>query len=81
LFFAERYPVKELGLSELTEIEMFYNECYWFLVFAKLYQSRHGYDGGIEQQSFKLMANPPDNVDWDTLADIIKGVDEECLPN
>lgn len=79
LFFAEGSALQSTTLSSLTELEAYYNEYYWLLLFTKLYQFRRGYDCGLEQQAFKLLEAAPENVDWIYVEEIVKRVESEIL--
>jgi len=77
LFFSESSILQRTPLSRLNIPELFYNKYYWFLLFTKLHQIRHGYDGGLEQQAFKLLETAPSNVNWNLLEEIHKRVEHE----
>lgn len=62
------------GLSSLSNEEAFYNQYYWYLVFAKLYQRSFGFDAGIEQQSFRLLESAPNGVSWERIEQIANSV-------
>ena len=53
-----------LGAEELSELSAFYNSYYWILVFIKIYQARHGFDAGMEQEAFKILERAPADIDW-----------------
>ncbi len=55
---------RQLKVEDLSEPVAFYNAYYWALMFAKRYQARHGFDAGVEQETFKVLERAPDDVDW-----------------
>ena len=63
--------VANLGLRECV---LFYNRYYWARRFANAYQAVHGPDAGLEQEVFKILDNAPEDVNWDILDSIDKGV-------
>jgi hypothetical protein len=77
LLFTESSALRDTSLSRLSATEVFYNKYYWFLLFTRRHQARHGYDAGLEQQAFKLLENAPNDVDWNLLKEIYKRVESE----
>lgn len=62
--FLDKELWSNLGVADLSEPIVFYNAYYWSLVFVKRYNSRYGFNAGIEQQSFKVLECAPADVDW-----------------
>lgn len=54
--------------------DVFWSRYYWFSVFARLSESEHGFDAGIQQTLFKLLEHPQPSCapDW-TLLEAIEG--------
>lgn len=69
--------VMEIGLSHLSEFDIYYNRFYFFTLFSKLYQIKHGYDAGIEQQAFQLLEESPSGVNLAIVEYITARVDKE----
>ena len=59
----ERIP-EVLSLAPLTKEAVFYNTYYWFLRFSRLYMKKHGFDAGLEQQSFHMLDTVMFEIDW-----------------
>jgi hypothetical protein len=75
--FAEPLALDALGLPEMEEARVLYNEYYWFLLFSKLYQVKHGYDAGLKQQAFELLDRSHVNIDWAIVEEIANHVSKE----
>lgn len=75
--FSDASACEELGFSGLSNAAVFYNRYYWFLLFSKLYQAKHGFDAGLEQQAFKLLESAGPDVDWAFVEDISNRVTKE----
>lgn len=77
MLFSNPNLLLELGFAQINNTDRFYNEYYWFSLFSKLHQIKHGYDAGIEQQVFKILERAPSDVDWKLVDSLNKRVDEE----
>ena len=66
----------EAGLR-LSEEGILYNSYYWMLRFSRLHALTHGYDAGIEQQAFEILAQASCEVDWGVIEQITSLVDKE----
>jgi hypothetical protein len=60
--------------SSFTHEEILYSQYYWFVHFKKLYSSKVGCDGGMDQQAYLLIENfsteLEGNVDWHLIEEI-----------
>lgn len=54
-----------------------YNAYYWFLTFKRLWQARHGFDAGLEQQAFQLLERAVGEIDLEAVAAIERRVEVE----
>jgi hypothetical protein len=70
--FSSDAAISEVGLSQLSAEDAFYNRYYWILVFAKRYRLSHGYDAGMEQQAFQVLESAPTTIDWSAVEDVAK---------
>jgi hypothetical protein len=77
LLFAEQSALGEMGLDGLSDAEIFHNEYYWFLLFSRLHQIKHGYDAGLEQQAFNLLESAPRDIDLTIVERINDRVEKE----
>ncbi len=77
LLFSDPFALNKLDFSHLSGVDVFYNEYYWFLLFTKLHQAKHGYDAGLEQQAFKLLEKAPPDVDWKMVEEINNRIEKE----
>jgi hypothetical protein len=66
LFFSgEAASIEEtLGINHLPDEQVFYNCYFWLLRFTGLYFKSHGFDAGLEQQSFKMLETVRFEVNW-----------------
>jgi hypothetical protein len=69
LLFSDTASARSAGF-DLDETAMFYNRYYWFRRFATQRQAARGYDGGLEQQAFKLLETAQEDADWSLLESI-----------
>jgi hypothetical protein len=76
LFAHWPYLLENLGLHATTE-GLLYNKYYWMLRFSKLYERKHGFDAGIEQQAFKILESASFELDWNVVEHVTSLVDRE----
>ena len=70
LLFRDPTAIVRAGLEPLNKEEQFYNKLYWFLSFARLCESLHGFDAGLRQQAFQLIEHAECEVDWSVVQQI-----------
>lgn len=68
---------QRVGFGSLSNVKAFYNSYYWFLIFANRYQSKNGYDAGIEQGSFKMLEQMPPDADWKVVEEIAEAASRQ----
>jgi hypothetical protein len=78
LLFLDEAARRSLGLSHLSIEEVFYNSYFWVLIFSKRYESKFGWDAGIEQQAFKVLEAAPSSVDWEVVEEIEQTVQQQA---
>ena len=65
----ERWP--DLVAEEALDAQRsFYNRYFWFARFAALWQATHGYDAGLEQQTFQILDQAGFDLDWDLIHEL-----------
>jgi hypothetical protein len=79
LLFSDPAAHEKVGLSRLSNVAVFYNCYYWFLLFSNLYQAKHGPDAGLEQQSFRLLEASSPSLDWRIVEEISNSARSEAL--
>ena len=79
VLFSEPMIPAGCGVPIQTEAVRFYNRYYWFLLFVKLYQARHGFDAGVEQQAFGLLENAGIDIDWAYVEELSRRVEKEAV--
>ena len=77
LLFSNADIRQRAGFGSLSKLKAFYNSYYWFLIFANLYQSKNGYDAGIEQRSFKMLEQMPPDADWKVVEKIAEAASRQ----
>jgi hypothetical protein len=79
--FLQQYAKAIISNSSFTYEEVLYSQYYWFIQFKDQYSAKEGYDGGMEQQAFKLLENLCNeldgNVDWELIESISKAGNPE----
>lgn len=72
--FLQQFVQDIITHSSFTHEEILYSQYYWFVHFKKLYFSKVGYDGGMDQQAYllmeKLSTELEGNVDWHLIEEI-----------
>lgn len=58
----EKLPLEWQSVSLIV-----YNRYYWFLKYAKIHSEEHGRDAGLEQQSFNILEDAMDDLDWSVI--------------
>lgn len=71
----ERWPDLLEG-EVLSPEQRRYNQYYWFTRFVTLKRKRDGYDAGLEQQSFKILEDASEELDWDLVEQITAAAQE-----
>jgi hypothetical protein len=66
VLFSDVACVARAGL-ELTELQVFYNQYFWFKHFLALHGRTHPIDAGLQQAEMKIFENAPEHVDWDVV--------------
>lgn len=72
-----RWPELLNGRAPLTEAARFYNTYYWFLTTIRLWNAKHGYDAGMEQQAFQMLEHADASVDLAVVEAIERQVNAE----
>jgi len=78
LAFSHQPSLLAVTPSDLDDKAVLYNRFYWFSKFVKLHTMKHGYDPGLEQQTFQLLEQASCQIDWSVIEDISRLVSSEA---
>jgi hypothetical protein len=67
LFFSHHTSVSSVLGIHLDDEGKFYNAYYWFQRFVRLHMDKHGYDAGLEQQTFKMLEEANFDLDLEVI--------------